>query len=497
MDKATSDSAIVSIVLDRKLDEPLHMQLTMQIRRLILTRRLNPGQRIPSSRALAEELSVSRVTVTTAFDQLISEGYIESRRGSGVYVAHDLPDYLTKVHPVPGTDHSVAASDNTNGADRQIRPFEVSIPDLKKFPYAEWSRLFDRVWRAPKPDLLAKPDPFGSVSLRRAISRHLYDWRGIDCVTEQIVMTSGIVETVEIITREILQAGDIILMEEPGYDILRRAFRMNKLNCQPVRVDDQGFDIELASKLHPDAKSVAVTPSRHYPLGMTLPLSRRLNLLDWANRTNGIIIEDDFDGEYRYQGQPLPALMSLDDRECVFYVGSFSKVIFPALRLSYFVLPRRFVTSMRNSLTSTGTRASLMLQPVLAEFIENGMLATHIRRMRRLYARRQEILAGAISDHLSDYLETETAPAGMHLVTRFKPAVLDRCSESEIVAQARSSGLTLRPLSGYFTSPNPPKGLVLGFAAFDEAEINQGIKKLGSIFKSQTGKARSPIQSEK
>ena len=484
MNKATSNSAILSIVLDRKLHDPLHMQLTAQIRRLILAGRLNPGQRIPSSRSLAEELSVSRVTITTAFDQLMSEGYIESRRGSGVYVAHDLPDYLTQVHPLPEPGQSSKLETGTDLADRKIRPFEVSIPVLKKFPYTDWTRLFDRVWRAPEPDLLVKPDPFGSDSLRQAISHHLYEWRGIDCGPEQIVMTSGIVEAVEIIARVILQTGDIILMEEPGYDVLRRAFRMNKLDCQPVQVDDQGFDIEHARQLFPYAKAVAVTPSRHYPLGMTLPLTRRLNLLDWANTTNGIVIEDDFDSEYRYQGQPLPALMSLDDRECVVYMGSFSKVIFPALRLSFFVLPQRFVMPMRTTLAGTGTRASLMLQPVLAEFIENGMLAAHIRRMRRLYAHRQNILANAIREYLSDFLETETAPAGMHLVTRFKPALLNRCSETEIIDRARSNGLTLRPLSGYFTSPNPPKGLVLGFAAFDEAEITQGIKILASIINS-------------
>lgn len=463
----------MSVSLDRATAESLQSQLVRQLRRLILERRISAGEKLPSSRSLAEELSVSRVTVTAAIDQLVSEGYAEGRRGSGVYVAEDLPDYVPRIgHEGDGPFAAPHAE------PEPPRPFEVGVPDLHSFPYREWARLLDRAWRAPESALLAKPDPFGWGPLRSAIAAHLRDWRGISCQPAQIVVTSGIVETVDLIAAVALSAGDRVVVEEPGYDIVRRALRRNDVRWQASRVDAQGFDVHKAIRHCPDAKAVVVTPSRQYPLGMTLPLARRLELLDWAPRAGGYIIEDDYDSEYRYQGRPLPALMSLDDRDRVIYVGSFSKVLFSTLRLGFVVLPAHLTDAAGTALAQFGARASLIAQPALAQFMDDGSFAKHLRRMRRLYVRRQTVLVDAIRETMNDLLDAAPTPAGMHLVARFRPSLADRLTDSDASRLAATHGVTAKALSSFYAGPRQAQGLVLGYAGFDEDRIKAGVDAL-------------------
>ncbi len=460
----------MSVSLDRAANESLQSQLVRQLRHLILERRIVAGEKLPSSRSLSEELSVSRVTVTAAIDQLVSEGYAEGRRGSGVYVADDLPDYVPRV----GQDAERSPSDLRAGL-AAARPFEIGAPDQQSFPYREWARLHDRVWRAPEPALLAKPDPFGWGPLRTAIAAHLRDWRGITCDPAQIVITSGIVETIDLIAASALSAGDAVLVEDPGYDIVHRALNRNGVRCIASRVDKNGFDINKAVANSPRARAVVVTPSRQYPLGMTLPLARRLELLEWAPRAGGYIIEDDYDSEFRYQGQPLPALMSLDDGDRVIYVGSFSKVMFPTLRIGFAVLPTHLIDAVTTALSVLGARASLVPQPALARFMEEGAFAKHLRRMRRLYVRRQASLVTAVCQIMDDLLEAAPAPAGMHLVARLQPALSARMTDLEASKRAAARGVTARPLSSFYFGTRKTPGLVLGYAGFDEVRIHDAI----------------------
>lgn len=490
MNKTTSDAALLALSLERGGPEPLHVQLVQHLRRLILAGRLDPGMKLPSSRALAEELSVSRVTVVAAMDQLISEGYAEGRRGAGVFVSADLPEHVLQS---PGAGAWPAPADAPLAGPAPVRPFQVAAPDLTLFPHRAWARLLDRVWRAPAPALLANADPLGWAPLREAIAEHLGLWRGITCAPRQVVITSGAVEAIDLLARTAFRPGDGVLIEEPGYGVLRRALSRNGLACHPVAVDEQGFDIARGETQAPAARGVVVTASRHYPLGVTLPLARRLELLDWARRRGGLIIEDDYDSEYRYQGRPLPALMSLDagglhaggldaggfdDGGRVAYLGSFSKVLAPSLRLGFLVVPGAMAPAVGAAMADTGPRASLLAQPALARFMADGSFAAHIRRMRRIYARRQRALVAALQARLGGLLEVAPAPAGMHLVAGLAPALARRMDDAEAAARAAGAGVTVQPLSSYFAGPPLRQGLILGYAGFDEMAMTAGLDRL-------------------
>lgn len=466
MNKATFNAAFLSIALERDAAASLQAQLTQALRDLVHRSRIGPGDRLPSSRGLAQELSVSRVTVTGAYDQLIAEGYLEGRQGSGVYVAADLPDL-----PAPGRGQARREAPVIPLAP--VRPFLHSAADQREFPFADWARLSDQVWRKPEPALMARQDPLGWPPLRAAIAAHLGDWRGLDCAPEQIVVTSGLTETVELVARAALTPGDAVAVEEPGHGVLRQALSDLGLDCRPVRVDTQGFDIDRAPA---GLVAAVVTPSRQFPLGMVMPLARRLKLLAWASATGGYILEDDFDGEYRYQGQPLPAMMSLDDSRRVLYVGSFSKVLFPALRLAFAVLPEPLVPPVRHILERIGPKASLVSQPVLARFIAEGGFATHLRRMRRLYGTRQKALLETLERHAGGLLEAGPEAGGMHLIARPGTALAGRLSDVEASAIAEQAGVTVRPLSGFFAGPPDDEGFILGYAGYTEAEMEAAVR---------------------
>lgn len=481
MNKTTFDASMLAFALDRTMAEPLQVQLAGHLRRLILTGRVGPGARLPSSRVLADELSVSRVTIVAAMEQLISEGYAESRRGSGLYVSGDLPENLLQVGydgPPPELPHQAAMA-----IPVPVRPFQAGAPDPALFPHHDWARLLDAIWRRPEPALLANADPLGWAPLRAAIAEHLGLWRGIACSPHQVIVTSGAVEAINLLARTVFQSGDRILIEEPGYRAMRRALELNGMRCLPVPVDAQGFDSTSLTSAATPATGVVVTPSRHYPLGATLPLSRRLELLDWARRTGGIVIEDDFDSEYRYQGRPLPALMSLDDDDCVVYIGSFSKVLSSSLRLGFMVVPDTMLAGVAGLMAETGTSAALIAQPVLARFMADGGFAAHIRRMRRIYARRQSKLLTVAAAHLDGLLDMKPAAAGMHLVAELTPALAARMNDASIAARAAGSAITVQPLSSFYVGDPLRQGLVMGFAGFKEAEIEAGAERLGRLLR--------------
>lgn len=478
MNKTTSDAAILSISLDKASATSLQAQLLDALRGLVHSGRLLSGARLPSSRNLATELAVSRVTVTAVYDQLIAEGYAEGRRGSGVFIASDLPDI-----PLQRSKNLAARSAQPLPANEPFKPFGLGSPDLAAFPYRDWTRIYDRLWRNPGPGLLGQPRPMGFGPLRTAIAAHLEEWRGIRCSPEQVVITSGLVESLELIAKAVFEPGDRILVEEPGHKTMLSALTGTGMICEPVRIDSSGFNLSHAGDRRLHAKAVVVTPSRHYPLGMTLPLARRLELLRWAKEQQGFILEDDYDGEFRYQGQPLPAMMSLDEVGRVIYLGSFSKVMFPALRLGYMVVPEPLLPGIADRLGQLGPRAALLAQPVLAEFIAEGMLATHIRRMRRLYSERQQLLLEALDQHVAGLLSARAETGGMHLVAVLSDELAAKVDDAEVSSIAENLGLSIKPLSSFFLGAADQQGLVMGYAAYSPEEITEGVVRLAQALR--------------
>ena len=474
-----AEASLLSVSLDREAKAPLHAQLADQLRRLILSGRLPTGSKLASSRKLSAELSVSRVTVVTAMDQLQSEGYIETRQGSGVFVTADLPDGTVLRH----------GHGQGSGVDKpfvmpqapEVRPFQTFLPDLSLFPHRQWARTFDKVWRQPDAALLAHQDPFGWPALRVAIADHLAAWRGIACSPEQIIVTAGTRDAIDLIAKSAFRRGDIVLVEDPGYASLGLALADGGLTVRPVPVGPQGFDIAQGTALAPDAKSAVVTPSRQFPLGMTLPVARRLDLLAWARGADGLLIEDDYDSEFRYSGAPLPALMSLDEHGAVVYLGSFSKVLSPTFRLGFLVAPPRLVEPIRDRLRATGPRVSFLVQPVLARFMAEGHFAAHVRRMRRVYGQRRDVLSEALAEQLCDVLEIGDLSAGMHTVVRLRDDRASAETDTAIAARALEAGLVLHPLSSYYAGKPRSQGLVLGYAAFDKARLVEGVRSLSDV----------------
>lgn len=394
------------------------------------------------------------------------------RPGSGVYVATDIPDYQLAVEANPAARRDIAIPPGPEPP----RPFETAVPDINAFPHREWARLLEQSWREPDTTKFSRSDPFGWGPLRQAIATHLGEWRGVRCTASQIIITTGLSGSIDLIAKIALRRGDLVLTEDPGFPPLRHALRSNDLQCITIPVDDQGFSLHaVASRTLAGTRAIAVTPSRQFPLGMTLPLSRRLELLEWASDHDGYVIEDDFDSEYRYQGQPLPALMALDQRQRVIYVGSFSKVMLPTLRLGFLVLPENLIDAAAAKAGRDAYTASMIAQPALAAFMQTGGFATHVRRMRRLYSGRQRTLLKSLQANADDLVMVKPAAAGMHIVIALAPKLAARLSDNEASADIANTGVTATALSTYFDGPADQEGLVLGYAGYDDKAIDSAI----------------------
>jgi len=458
------DLKLFGLTLDRALRVSLLTQLTGALRNLLHESQGFSGTRLPATRILAQELLVSRTTVVGAYDQLISEGYLRTEIGGGTFVADQLPHLVEPVKKTATQPEPLQA----------WIPFHSGVPDQTLFPYRSWSKHIERAWGRPHNDLLGRPDPFGWYPLRHAISTHLSVWRKLDCRPEQVLITSGASEAFEIIFRGLLGPKPTAAIEDPGWPIMRDVIGAVGASVQPIRIDDQGLDpMQIA-----DPVSVAiVTPSRQYPTGIPMPLSRRMALLKWAEQRNALILEDDYDSEFRYQGHPLPTLSGLDNLERSIYLGSFSKLLSPALRLGYLVLPERLLSLAKAHLSRFGSRASLVPQPALATFMEGGEFAVHLRRMRRTYAKRQSHLISELAG-CSDFLDISPDPSGMHICAPLLPKFSNEITDTAIVDAARKEGLHLRALSSHCVLPNPPQGLILGFAAFDEGMLSEATKRM-------------------
>ncbi len=488
----TSKAPLLSIAVERDTGEPAYRQLYDQVRAAILEGRLKPGRRLPSSRGLAKDLGVSRNTVLTAFEMLLHEGYTESGIGSGTRVSAVLPEALLSARDsaqtpvgqstaVPSTKISRLATNLDSMRQRSRtdqRTFRPGLPAVEHFPWNVWGRLAGRLWRHPPPGQIGGGDLGGYAPLREAIAAHVAAVRGVRCRPEQVMVTSGAQQGLDLVARLLLNPADRVWMEDPGYAGLRGAFTAVGAEIVPLSVDREGMDIGQGRGRAPDAVLAAVTPSHQYPTGVTMSLARRLELLEWARETGGWILEDDYDSEYRYAGKPLSALQGLDDTGRVIYVGTFSKVMFPGLRLGYVILPEPLIApflAMRAVLTDA---PALGLQPVLAAFMEDGHFAAHVRRTRALYAARQRCFLDALARDAGGLLVAEADEAGMHLVVRFENG-LD-ISDKDAAARADSAGISAPALSGYYFDQADAEGLVLGYTGFAETEIKAGVRRLAA-----------------
>lgn len=478
--RSSADAAALALAVDRRKAEPLHAQLGQQLRRMILEGRIGRGARLPSSRELAIDLGVSRATIVLAYDQLASEGYLEGRQGAGAFVSTSLPEQMLDAAR-PARTSQISPEEPLQRPDPQ-RPFQLGAADASLFPYRDWARRLARVWRTPRRDLTGPMDPFGWPDLRVAISGHLREWRGIDCPASRVVITSGTADATDIIRQAAFAAGDGVWMEDPGYPSLRYSLANAGLATVAVPVDENGFDVERALRMAPTPRGAIVTPSRQFPLGAVMPLGRRLALLDWAASCDGWIIEDDFDSEYRYSGAPLPALTSLDRRHRTIYIGSFSKVLSPSLRLGFIVLPEQLAATAKAHLRRRGAMASIVAQPVLAEFMASGDYATHIRRTRRIYARRMAALL-AEQPRFDGLLDLQPTTAGMHLVAAIDVRLERRMTDREAAVRAQQAGIAALPLADFYAGPPAMSALLLGFAGFPEADLSRAAGRLAKALR--------------
>jgi len=472
MNRPLLGTSAIEIGIDRDDREPFQSQIARQIRVLVLNGRLKPQSRLPSTRALAEELSVARATIVEAYEQLLSEGYVETRSGSGTRVAAELPEALL-TSPVQARAEQPKSAAQSRRRE-PARPFRSGLVDWEDFPHDAWGRLLGRFWRNPPIALLEHYDVFGWLPLRLAIARHLFEWRGITCEDSQVIVTAGGMDAFDLISRAVLQAGDRVWMEEPGYPTARRIFSQGGVMAVPVPVDGEGLMVAEGRRADAAARAAFVTPARQYPTGVTMPLARRLELLDWAADAGAIIIEDDYDSEYRYVGRPLPALMSLDQQARVIYSGTFSKVFSPILRLGYLVIPRALLSRFREARAAHGAPPSLIAQPALAEFMAAGDFAIHIRRMRRIYASRRAALIAALKPGEGRHYVISAPPAGLMLLLR----LTGQRGDDALVERLAQAGIEAQSLSGHYAGKSRQQGLLLSFAGFTEADLKQAARRL-------------------
>lgn len=467
---------------------PLYQQLYEHLRVAILAGQLKHGTKLPSSRALADELGVSRNTILSAYDQLTAEGYLQSIEGKGTFVAHSLPETVLtasprrtgtqarpRTHRLSERAEALLATPpmpHPSNEARRVRAFRSGLPALDAFPYERWAKLVSRHAHRLQPDHMTYQDRAGYRPLREAIANYVNVARQVHCTADQVVIVSGSQGALHLAARVLLNSGDLAWVEDPGYLGARTALVATGARLIPVPVDDEGLQVDEGIARAPDARIAYVTPSHQFPIGMTMSLKRRLALLEWAKQADAYILEDDYDGEYRFDGRPLASLQGLDDHDSALYIGTFSKVLFPALRIGYIIVPTPLLDAFLAMRHSMDVNLPILEQAALAEFISEGHFTRHIRRMRMLYAERRAALLQAIQNLP---LELYAPPTGMHLIGWLPDGVDDRA----VARKAAEHQIRVMPLSLFAMEPLARGGLIIGYAAVNQEEIAVGVQRLG------------------
>lgn len=456
--------------LDPRAAEPFYRQIYDRFRGAITSGVLKPGDRIPSARALTKELGLARGTIEAAYSLLAAEGYIQARGQAGTIVTPDLKPRTPITDPAPRSDSGIAKA---SFRPDSILPFQMGLPALDVFPRKIWARLAARCVRAMQPSDMTHPSVYGLAGLRAEIAAYLQVSRGINCHPSQIFVTSGYRHTMELIVHALLKTRDRVWIENPGYPPTRDLLEHMHIAGVPVPVDQDGMVISQGIKQAPEARAAVVTPAHQSPLSVSLSLSRRLALLDWAAQNSAWIIEDDYDGEYRYASRPLPPLKSLDRDGTVLYAGTFSKVLFPSIRLAYLVVPETQIQRFEQiSLALTGGSPQLT-QAIVTAFITEGHFARHIQRMRKLYAERREAAVAGLESALGNKMRIDAQPGGMHLILRLNGQQSDR----RLAARMRENGLYAEALSNWTIQGDGAPALLLGFTNIDSERTAENLGK--------------------
>lgn len=494
--------------LDPNATTPMHRQIYEEVRLAILSGRLSAGHKMPSTRALSQSLGISRATVTMSYEYLLSEGYFESLTGSGTYVSRQIPEDLMHVDADVTDDAASELSETSetivpaqqkrlswygqtlasrNWLDfSDVEPriqFTWGRPDLDEFPMRVWSQLVTKYLN--QRDLSTLDCPLrskGHLPLRKALAAYLANARAFQCDPERIVIVNGSQQAIALVARILIDRDDYAAIEEPGYLGAQKALMAAGANLLPIQVDHAGVRVEDLKKRFDassglSAKLLYVTPSHQYPTGVALSLPRRLDLLKWAARTGTYIIEDDYDSEYRYKGRPIPALAGLDKYGSVIYIGTFSKVLFPALRLGYIVLPENLVDVFARGKWLVDRHSALVDQQVLTEFITAGHLERHIRKMRGLYERRRKLFVDQLRETFGNRISILGDNAGINVLVRFNT----ECGDDELVQRAEEQGVGISSTRKYYIGQHRPHEFLLNYAGLKEEELLEGIRVIASI----------------
>ncbi len=460
--------------IDRAAPTPLLRQIYLALRQAILAGVLPPGARLPPTRTLAVELGVSRNSVVVAYEQLVAEGFCTGRVGAGTFVARDLPEApdaapAAAARPAPptGEAHDLYGT----------LPFTTGRVALDQRTLTVWRKLTVRHLQRPDPRLLGYADPRGSLALRQAIAGYLRAARAVRCDAEQVVVTAGAQQAIDLVLRVVLAPCDAVLVEDPCYPAVRAALDGAGARVVPVPVDAQGMDVAAGIAAAPDARLAYVTPSSHYPLGMQLAMARRLELLAWARRGGGYVLEDDYDSEFRYTSRPLAALQGLDEAGRVIYIGTFSKVLFPGLRLGYCVLPPTLLDRVLAVRRLADWHPAALQEAVVTDFLAEGHFAQHLRRMRLRYRAARDALVEALRREASGALAVEVPDQGMKLIARLAPGLAD----VTVAAAAAARGVVARPVSPMYLVAPPVQALMLGFTGHEAGALRRAARTLGQL----------------
>jgi GntR family transcriptional regulator / MocR family aminotransferase len=486
------------VVLDSHSNVPLHRQLYEEIRRAILSGRLLRGKRVPSTRSLSESLGISRATVTLAYEYLLSEGYLQSSAGSGTYVCRQLPESLMRTPDIKdGKRRASLEIEKPKRLSRRLskygsylkeRPwvdyaedepeiqFSFGRPDLEQFPVKTWFQIAGQVYKKQEMTLLDNPsNSQGYLPLRESIATHLSKSRAVNCSPAQIIIVNGSQQGIDLVTRCIVDRGDLVGIEDPGYIGAKKAFEVAGAQLVGIPVDASGVVIDrLKDVSTAGMKLLYCTPSHQFPTGVVLPLPRRLELLNWALKNGTYLIEDDYDSEYRYSGRPVPSLAGLDHSESVIYIGTFSKVLLPALRLGYLVVPPGLIDVFKRAKFLTDRHSPLIQQQILAEFIKTGHYERHIRRMRVLYEQRRKVITAALSREFDKNVEILGENAGINILVRLH----ERMDDELFIKNARELGVGLVRTNQFYLTRPPAHEFLLNYAALSNEMIEEGISRL-------------------
>ncbi|MEH6631220.1 MAG: PLP-dependent aminotransferase family protein [Halopseudomonas aestusnigri] len=485
--------------LHHNVDSPLYMQIVQQLRKMVLGGELKAGQRLPATRVMMRELGVSRSTVIAAFEQLVAEGYFTSTVGKGTFVDMNVQPTkmnenslnLEKNKVVGYSSSSISKRGKTiisNFSSSEFHPtvpraFAPNVPAIDLFPYKTWSRIENKVRNSKRRDLMTYGDPGGYFPLREAVSEYVYSYRGIRCDPRQVIITTGTQRSLLLVTSLLSDVGDKVLIEDPASNIVQQSFRSQGATLCPLLVDADGIDANQLSSKNMSAKLAYMTPSCQYPMGVTMPVARRLDWLNWANQNAAWIIEDDEDCEFRFLKRSIPAMASLDQNNRVIYTWSLSNILFPALRLGIMIVPPELIEPFEtaNGLIDRGPNS--WMQAVLFEFIQGGYLASHTRQMRNEYSRRREVLLHELSRNANGLIEPIKTESGLRIIASLSNELCDL----EVENKLNQNGISSYALSSYCQKRKDLNGLLLGFSCVPEQEIPKSVNILMSTLRSLRG----------